>query len=97
MSVRSRIVLAVLWVLSLVVVAQLAGRAQTQPTLGQEIRFLRSAHRVQATVAFSSQTLVANGCPSRWTRCPMETCDCHGRWLRDSLSSTAIMVVGPFP
>ena len=37
-----RLVVAALWILSLMFVAQYAGSAQSNPAIGQEIRFLRS-------------------------------------------------------
>jgi hypothetical protein len=41
-AANRRLVVAVLWMLSLVFVAEWAGRAQSSPAIGQEIRFLRS-------------------------------------------------------
>jgi hypothetical protein len=41
-TARHRFVVAALWILSLVFVAQCAGSAQSNPPVGQEVRFLRS-------------------------------------------------------
>ena len=50
------LVLAALWVLSLFAVADWTGRAQSNPEIGQEVRFLRS----QAVGSVHRGVLVAN-------------------------------------
>jgi hypothetical protein len=63
MSTRSRILLAAVWILSLIVVSQWTGRAQSGAVqIGQEVRFLRSkgdpaGHRGILVANFGGQWL----------------------------------------
>jgi hypothetical protein len=62
MTVRTKLGIAVAWVLSLFAVAQWTGRAQSNPQLGQEVRFLRSqgdgrTHRGVLVANFGGQWL----------------------------------------
>ena len=62
MTLRSRILLAAAWMLSLFAVAQWTGRAQSSPTVGQEVRFIKSqggtgSHRGVLVANFNGQWL----------------------------------------
>ena len=67
-AANRRFVLATLWVLSLVLVAQWVGRAQTSQTIGQEVRFLRS----EGTGAGHRGILIANF-GGQWLPVTLET------------------------
>ena len=56
MTVRTKVILAALWAISLMVTARLTGNAQTAPQMGQEVRFMKS----QGTGAGHRGILVAN-------------------------------------
>ena len=62
MTVRTKVIVAALWALSLLVTARWTASAQTSPQLGQEVRFLRSQgdgriHRGVLVANFGGQWL----------------------------------------
>ena len=56
--VSRRILVAVVWVASLLVVAQWAGRAQTVPPPGFEVRFAQGAGKPGPTARLQPTTLI---------------------------------------
>ena len=62
MTLRTKVILAVVWVLSLLVTARLTVSAQTTTQMGQEVRFLKSqgdgrVHRGVLIANFGGQWL----------------------------------------